>query len=723
MTCASCIARVESALAAVPGVRSARANLATNQAAVKLDATGPDTAALIEAVRRAGYDATLAEAPEKAGAALAQRSARENSKWRWLLVLSVALLAPIVALDLAGRDWPPARWIELACATMLQFFVAWPFYVGAYRRLRRFSANMDTLVTIGTLAAYSSGVYYLFNADMRAHPGHPMYLMDAGIILSFITLGKYLEAHAKGRATGAIRKLLDLAPPMANVKRAGRVVTVPPNEVSVGETIIVRPGEKVPLDAEVVSGQSSADESWLTGESIAVDKKPGSQILAGTINGSGSLAARVARPSGETALAQVVELVRSAQESKPEIQRLADRVVAWFVPIVLVVAGCTLLTWGLYARNWPEGVAAMAAVLVVACPCAVGLATPTAILVASGRAAELGILIKEAHALELAGRVTTVILDKTGTVTLGKPVVMQIVPASGVSGDELLATAAAVEQLSRHPLAEPVVAAAAQRGLKLPAAQGLEIVPGQGICARGQAGELLVGNEDLLTARAVAWTSQHDDISQLRRDGYMPLVVAAGKKYLGLIAVADAVAPHSREAVERLGALGLAVLLVSGDHRSVVERVAREVGIKRVLPQVLPGQKQSVVTELRDSGQVVAMVGDGINDAPALVAADLGIAIGSGSDIAIEAADIVIAGDDLRGVVRAIRLARATLRTIRQNLAWAFLYNVVLIPLAAGVLFPWTGFRLPGIAAAAAMAASSVSVVANSLLLRVRKLD
>jgi heavy metal translocating P-type ATPase len=352
-----------------------------------------------------------------------------------------------------------------------------------------------------------------------------------------------------------------------------------------------------------------------------------------------------------------------------------------------------------------------------------GLATPTAILVAGGRGAELGILIKEAHALEIAGRVTTVVLDKTGTITHGKPVVMKIVPAPGTTADELLATAAAVEQLSRHPLAAPVVAAARQRGLRLPPAENLEIVPVQGVCARGASGEMLVGNEDLLAARGIAWTIHQAEIEALRRDGQTPLLVAADKRYLGLIAVADVVAPHSREAVERLQALGLDVLLVSGDHRWIVERVAREVGIKRVLPQVLPDQKQAVVMHLREEGKVVAMVGDGINDAPALAAAHLGIAIGSGSDIAIEAADIVITGDDLRAVARAILLARATLRTIKQNLAWAFLYNVLLIPIAAGALVPVVGIRLPAIAAAAAMALSSVSVVTNSLLLRARKLN
>ncbi len=723
MTCASCVNRVETALKAVPGVRSARANLATNQAAVDFDSTRVEIPALITAVEGAGYGASLSQSRGRAGEELAERGARELAKWRRQLLLGLALLVPVVGLDFAAAEWPPAPWVQLAAATLLQIFVGWPFYVGALRRLLHLSTNMDTLVTIGTLAAYGSGVYSLLNSSGHVHDAQAMFLMDAGIILTFITLGKYLEERAKGRASSAIRKLLDLTPAVANVQRNGQLVAIPPDEVRVGETIVVRPGDKVPLDAVMVSGNSSLDESWLTGESMPVDKKSGNPILAGTINGSGSLTARVTKAAGDTALAQVVELVRQAQESKTEIQRLADRVVSWFVPAVLVIAACTLATWSLAANNWQEGIAATVAVLVVACPCALGLATPTAILVAGGRGAELGILIKEAHALEIAGQVTMVVLDKTGTVTRGRPVVTRVMPSDGTTADQLLATAAAVEQLSRHPLAAPVVAAAQERNLRLSAAENLEIIPGQGVCARGTSGEVLVGNEDLLTARGIAWAAHQGDLESLRREGQKPLLVAADKRYLGLIAVADVVAPHSREAVEQLRSLGLDVLLLSGDHRAIVERVAREVGIKSVLPQVLPDQKQAVVMHLRDKGHVVAMVGDGINDAPALAAANLGIAIGSGSDIAIEAADIVITGGDLRAVGRTILLARATLRTIKQNLGWAFLYNVLLIPLAAGVLMPWLGIRLPAIAAAGAMALSSVSVVTNSLLLRARKLD
>jgi Cu+-exporting ATPase len=721
MTCASCVSRVERAISSVSGVLQARVNLATNQAAVAFEPGNADAPAVVAAVRRSGYSAELAD-QHHAGADMAAHGQRELAQWRLRLGVAIVLLTPLVLFHF----WSPAAWIangvSLLVATVLQFFVGWPFLAGAWRRAVHLSANMDTLVAIGTTAAWSAGVYALASASHVDH-ARPMYLMDAGMILTFITLGKYLEARAKGRASAAIQKLLDLAPPTAHVERDGKVLTLAPGNVAIGETLIVRPGEKIPLDAIVVDGQSSVDQSWLTGESLPVDKAPGSEILAGTINGSGSLTARVTRLEGHTALAHVVELVRGAQESKTEIQRTADRVIGWFVPAVIAIAAATLVAWGTLGGNWFTGLESMVAVLVVACPCAVGLATPTAILVASGRGAELGILIKEAHALEVAGQLTMVVLDKTGTVTLGKPELVEIVPGPGVSGDELVAAAAAVEELSGHPLAEPIRQEARRRELELPSLGQLEIVPGEGVAARGQHGWWLVGNDRLMTARAVDWSAERPRIESLRAVGHTPLLVAKEGRYLGLIVVADRIAPHSREAIERLHAQGLRVMLLSGDARAIAERVAREVGIDAVQAEVLPDVKQQVIAGLRSQGMVVAMVGDGINDAPALAAADLGIAIGSGSDIAVEAADVVIVSNDLRAVGRTVSLARSTLRTIRQNLAWAFAYNVVLIPLAAGILMPWFGVRLPAIAAAAAMALSSVSVVTNSLLLRAAKLD
>ena len=622
----------------------------------------------------------------------------------------------LAALHLAPTAWHWSHTLQLALATALQFYIGWPFLLGAWRRLRNLSANMDTLVALGTLAAYGSG------AVDWLHGMHGMQFMDAGMILVFITLGKYLETRSKRNASSAIRKLVALAPRQAIVVRGREQLKVDIEQVAVGETIVVPPGDRVPLDAAILSGSSSLDESWLTGESLPVDKGPGDKILAGTINANAALVARVTEAAGNTALAQVVELVRRAQESKTDVQRVADRVVAWFVPAVLLVAAATLLAWGLAGGNWPLGLSAMVAVLVVACPCALGLATPTAILVASGRAAELGVLIKQAHALEVAGRIDVVLLDKTGTVTTGKPQLIEILPAGGASADELLAQAAAAERLSGHPLATAVVRAAEGRGLAIPEADQLAVVAGQGIRAQVAGHTVLVGNQNLLSGEQVATTDVVEPAA-LRAAGRTPLWVAIDHRFLGVLVLADTLAEHSREAIESLKKERIQVLMVTGDHRTTAEAIAQSAGIDDVRAEILPGGKQAVVADFQRAGRCVAMVGDGINDAPALAAADLGVAIGSGSDIAMEAADVVIVRNDLRAVGRTIALARVTMRTIHQNLAWAFGYNLLLIPLAAGVLVPLAGIHLPPVAAAAAMAASSVSVVANSLLLRKKRLD
>ncbi|MHB1036334.1 MAG: heavy metal translocating P-type ATPase [Pirellulales bacterium] len=714
MHCASCVARVEKALAGVPGVAAARVNLAIEQASI--DFQPPATPeALISAIERIGYKATPVSdiaGPDQDSTA---RGLREAAGWRRRMIVGLAVLVPLAWITYAS-PWSIAWW-QFALATPVQFYVGGPYFLGAWRGLKHGATTMDTLIALGTGVAYGAGLVSL----VRGHDA--MYFMDAAMILAFITVGKFLEAKTKGRASAAIRKLLDLTPPEATVLEAGNPVTRPIGAVMPGETILVRPGARIPLDAEVISGNSSVDESWLTGESLPIEKGPGSEILAGTINAGGALTARVVRAAGQTALAQVIELVRRAQESKADVQRLADRVVAWFVPAVLLIALVSFLIWGFAASQWAAGLSAAVAVLVVACPCALGLATPTAVMVGSGRGAEMGILIKEARALEIAGQLTTAVLDKTGTVTGGKPQVTTLEPAEGVSPEELLAAAATAERLSQHPLAGAIVAAAEARGLAIPQAESLEVVPGQGIRAVSQKTIILVGNEQLLAGAGIDLGSQRAALESLRQRGQTPLAVAAGGRYLGVVAVADAVLPGSRDAVARLKSLGLEVMLLSGDHRVTVEAVAREVGIDRVTAEVRPDEKQAVIQRLREAGRVVAMVGDGINDAPALAAADLGIAIGSGSDVAIEAADIVLVGADLAGVARAITLARATLRTIRQNLAWAFLYNVLLIPVAAGVLVPLWGLHLPPAAAAAAMAASSVSVVTNSLLLRARRLE
>jgi len=732
MHCAACAGRVERALAAVPGVRSARVNLVTGEAAAEFDPRRVGPPDLVAAVERIGYQAQVLSAQTDPAAEMARREAREAAAWRRRWWIGLALLLPLVALTHFGGTISAVQaGLAWALATPLQFYVGWPFLVGAAQRLRFGSANMDSLIALGTTTAYVAGVAGLVAAVLTGASavhhgaaglaGSAAYLADAGMIVVFITLGRLLEVRAKGRASAAIRRLLDLRAPEATVVRGPETLRVPVAAVLVGDSIIVRPGEKIPLDAKVTTGTSAVDQSWLTGESLPVDKGPGDEIFAGTINGPGALSAAVVRPAGGSALAQVIELVRRAQESKTNIGRLADRVVAWFVPAVLAVAVITLLAWGI-AGQWSQGLTATIAVLVVACPCALGLATPTAVLVGSGRGAELGILIKEARALEAAGQIDTVLLDKTGTVTLGRPTVTAVVPAAGAAVEELLAVAAGAEQLSQHPLAHAVLAEAQGRGLEVVAAESLDVVAGAGVRAMHQGQPVLVGNERLLAANRVDFQALQSPLDEARSGGATPLLVARGGRLLGLVAVSDPIAPHSAEAIAAMQAHGLAVHLVSGDNRRTVEGVARQLHIAEFTADVLPGDKQQVVARLKQAGRTVAMVGDGINDAPALAAADLGIAIGSGADVALETADVVLIGRDLRAVLHAIALSRATLRTIRQNLGWAFGYNLLLLPLAAGVLVPWGGFQLPPAAAAAAMAASSVSVVTNSLLLRYRRL-
>ena len=718
MHCASCVSRVEQALSSMPGVGEVRVNLATEQSSIEYDPRQVQLSQLLEAVARAGYGAQPVD--ESAGSQLlAARVAAEQSCWERRLIVGSALLVPMILFSLGWRAWlslATAHAIEALLATAMNAYVGWPYYLGAWRRLRHGSSNMDTLIALGTGTAYVAGLY-----GWLAHAGG-MYFMDGGMILVFITLGKWLEVRAKGRASAAIQRLLDLSPPTANLLENDEPRRVAVEQIEIDQQILVRPGERIPLDAEIVSGHSTLDESWLTGESLPVEKGPGERILAGTINGAGSLVARVSRTVGQTALAQVIELVRHAQESKTNVQRLADRVVAYFVPAVLVIAAITLLVWGLFAASWTTGLSAMVAVLVVACPCALGLATPTAVLVGSGRGAELGILIKDASALELAGNLTHVVLDKTGTVTIGKPTVNRLIPTADTTEDELLTTAAAAERLSQHPLAACIVDEAVSRGLAIPSASDLQVVAGQGISTTIAGERVLIGNQLLLDAHGIGYESLAETWNVERSRRQTPLVVARGGRLLGLVCVADSIAPHSRAAIDELRGLGLHVMLLSGDHRVTAEAVAAEVGIDEVLAEVLPDEKQAEIARLRQAGYTVAMVGDGINDAPALAAAHLGIALGTGADVAIEAADIVLVSADLRGVPRAVELSRRTLKTIRENLAWAFGYNILLIPFAAGLFVPLFGLRLHPAAAAAAMAASSVSVVSNSLLLRWRKL-
>jgi len=727
MHCAGCVSRVEKALVGVSGVRQARVNLVTGEASVEYDPSRASAGQIVGAANAIGFTAETIADGNMWVSRLGDRSTQEVRLWRRRFLAGMILATPLVLLVHGLHSVSaPSLLVSLGLATVLQAWVGMPYLVGAIRQLGHGAANMDTLIALGTTTAYAGGwfhtVQFLRSHDAM-HDMHAgvMYFADAGMILAFVTLGKLLEAKAKGRASQAIERLLRLAPDEANVVFDGQPRRVAVAGVLTGDIIVIRPGEKVPLDAVVQSGSSSVNEAWLTGEAMPVDKQPGDTIYAGTINGAGALTAQVAHPAGKTALAQVVELVRRAQESRTEIGRVADSVVAWFVPIVLGLAALSLVAWVATAGDWAAAISAAVAVLVVACPCAVGLATPTAILVGSGRGAEMGILIKDARALEAAGKLTAVVFDKTGTVTCGKPTVVAVLPEPDVGRERLLATAAAAERLSQHPVAQAVVSASEAERLTIPLAESLEVVPGAGVRAMCRGKSIGVGNERLLVDK-VATAHTAEELARLRLLGQTPLLVVEDGKLLGIVAVADPVAPHSQSAVAELRAMGLQVHLLSGDHRTTVASVARELGINQFSAEVRPSEKQAAVRGLQQSGAVVAMVGDGINDAPALAAADLGIAVGGGSEIAIEAADIVLLGADMRAVARAIALSRMTLRTIYQNLGWALIYNITLLPLAAGLFVPAFGWRLPPAAAAAAMALSSVSVVLNSLWLRHRRL-
>jgi Cu+-exporting ATPase len=729
MHCAACVGNVERALRAVPGVGAASVNLATERARVEWDPARADARALAAAVAAAGYELAEAPAPAIPGGATEDREqaarAREQRRLRARVLVGVALSVPIVLGSMTEIfPWAPAwlasPWTLLLLATPVQFWVGADFHLGFLRDLRHRTASMSTLVSLGTNAAYFFSVAVTLRPHTFMALGAMPYYETSAVVITLVELGRWLEARARGRTSDAIRRLVALAPRTARVLRDGVEVDVPTSEVVVGDLVRIRPGERVPVDGEVVEGASTVDQSMLTGESLPVEKAPGATVVGGTVNRTGSFVFRASRVGAETTLARIVRLVEEAQGSRAPIQRLADRVAAVFVPVVLVIAAATFVSWWALGPS-PSILYALTnavAVLVIACPCAMGLATPTAIMVGTGRGAEHGVLVKSAAALEMLHRVDTIVFDKTGTLTVGRPTVTDVIPAPGVTEDDVLAFAAAAEQGSEHPIGEAIVARAKERGLALPPVTEFATVPGQGIDALAPDGRLLLGNRGLMDTRGVDVMGLAPRAEALAQAGKTVVYLAVAFRPLGLVAVADTLKPEARAVVAALRQRGIEVAMLTGDDRRTAAAIAREADVDRVLAEILPEDKAREIVRLRQQGRRVAMVGDGINDAPALAHADVGIAMGSGTDVAIEAADVTLMRGDLRGVVAAVDLSRRTIRIVKENLVWAFGYNVVLIPVAAGLLYPLWGVLLSPILAGAAMALSSVSVVTNSLRLK-----
>jgi P-type Cu+ transporter len=740
MTCASCVRRVEKGLEKVPGVTAANVNLATERATVAYDPAVADLAALRTAVERSGY--RVGEVPSAEAVPVAQQTAvratapatavdlreRERDreladlkrKWMVSLVIGLVMMAEMYLPH--GWDMAVVAPLLLIQATLVQVWAGGVFYRTAWAAARHGGTNMSTLVAVGTSAAYGYSAFVTLWPQLAERWGFPfhLYYEVAVIVIALILLGRWLEARAKKQTGAAIKALMGLQAKTARVIRSGVEQDIPIEHVIVGDLVRVRPGEKVPVDGVVTEGRSALDESMLTGESLPVEKDPGDPVIGATLNKTGSFVFRATKVGRDTTLAQIVRLVEEAQGSKAPMQRLADTISSYFVPVVLVLAALTFAVWFVFGPSPVFALTATIAVLIIACPCALGLATPTAIMVGTGKAAEYGILVRGGEALEMTRKIDTIVLDKTGTLTRGKPAVTAVVPANGLAERELLRLAAAAEVGSEHPLGEAIVIRARELGLDLPPAAAFRSVTGKGIEADVEGQAVAIGNRALMEQTGIALDGLGSRAEELARGGATPMYVTVDGRPAGLIAVADILKPESRAAIEELSALGLEVWMLTGDNRATAEAIAREVGIApaHVLAEVLPEEKSAKVTALQSQGKTVAMVGDGINDAPALAQADLGIAIGTGTDVAIAASDITLIGGDLRTIVTAIALSRKTVGTIKQGLFWAFGYNVVLIPVAMGLLWPVFGILLNPVLAAAAMAMSSVSVVTNALRLR-----
>ena len=734
MSCAPCAGNIEEAIRSVPGVEACNVNFGAEQASVSYNPSQTDVAVIQDAVDAAGYSALPMQDDVLAPEDDAERRERqaENRKLTRKVWVSGIISAVIVIGSLPAMTglpipfipmWLHHPWLQLVLTTPVLFWAGSGFYINAWKALKRHTATMDTLVAIGTGAAYLYSLFPTFLPQWFISQGlkPDVYFEAASVIIALLLLGRLLENRAKGQTSEAIRKLMGLQAKMARVIRKGREVDIPIAEVVLGDVILVRPGEKIPVDGEIVEGSSTIDEAMVTGESVPVKKQPGDEVIGATINKTGSFKFRATRVGKDTFLAQIVKLVQQAQGSKAPIQRLADHVTGWFVPVVIAIAIATFIIWYNIMGNVTMALITTVGVLIIACPCALGLATPTSIMVGTGKGAENGILIKGADSLELAHKLQTIVLDKTGTITQGKPTVTDFVTVNGTAnGNELklLRLAASVERNSEHPLAEAVVQYAQSQGVELTDSQDFEAIAGSGVQGYVSNQWVKIGTHRWMNELAIDTRSLQQQWDRLEYLGKTVIWIAVNGKVEAIMGIADAVKPSSLVAIRALQKMGLEVVMLTGDNRRTAEVIAREVGLKRVFAEVRPDQKAATVEKLQSEGKIVAMVGDGINDAPALAQADVGMAIGTGTDVAIAASDITLISGDLQGIVTAIQLSRATIRNIKQNLFFAFIYNVAGIPIAAGILFPLFGWLLSPIIAGAAMAFSSVSVVTNALRLR-----
>ncbi|MBI4949442.1 MAG: heavy metal translocating P-type ATPase [Deltaproteobacteria bacterium] len=735
MSCASCVEKVTKALNAVDGVVSASVNFATEKATVNFLPTVVGVDALIKAINSGGYKA-LYQSDEEDLLARDEREKKEEEKRLRLRFIVAAIVAvPVMTGSFAGMiprvpSFLGNNYLLFVLATPVQFWAGWRFYRGAFIAARHFTTDMNTLIAVGTSAAY------LYSAAMTFFPNFfealgfstGVYFDTATAIIALILLGRLLEMRAKAQTSEAIKKLIGLSPRTARVVRGGVELDIPASDVVEGEIVIVRPGEKVPVDGKVFDGSSSIDESMISGESLPVDKEPGDIVIGATINKTGSFKYRATKVGKDSTLSQIIRLVEEAQSSKPPIARLVDVIAGWFVPVVIALASLTFVIWLIFgpAPAFTYALLNFIAVLIIACPCAMGLATPTSIMVGTGKGAENGILIRGGESLETAHKLNAIVFDKTGTLTRGEPAITDIVVAhdvtiasKGLSMEEgVLFYAASAEKGSEHPIGEAIVKKASAKGIALSNPIGFNALPGHGLIAEVDGRVVILGNLKMMADRNIPIENLLKETERLSDEGKTPIFVAVDNKAVGVIAVADTLKENSKEAVSALKKMGLTVAIITGDNRRTATAIGKELGVDRILSEVLPEDKAREVKKLQDEGKKVAMVGDGINDAPALAQADVGIAIGTGTDVAMEASDITLIGGDLRAIVTAIALSRATIRNIRQNLFWAFFYNVLLIPVAAGALYPFTGMLLDPMFAAAAMGLSSVSVVTNALRLK-----